>query len=125
MEIRNINSLLENLVQDEESDLQVLQLTNDARSLYLACLKAGRKLPAHYHNHGSEVYQILDGNGIFELGQLATGSVQWMVHQQVAAGDIFEVPEGAVHRLTGGTEDLRLIFFTAPSHLNNDRTFIQ
>lgn len=29
-----------------------------------------------------------------------------------------------VHRLSGGAEDLRLIFFTPPSHLGDDRIFI-
>jgi mannose-6-phosphate isomerase-like protein (cupin superfamily) len=125
MEIRNVNNLLENLIKDEKSDIQVLKLTDDTLSLYLARLTAGKKLPAHYHSRGSEIYQILAGDGRFELGQQESNGVQWTFDQPVKTGDIFEVPAGAVHRLTGGSEDLQLIFFTSPSHLNEDRFFIQ
>jgi mannose-6-phosphate isomerase-like protein (cupin superfamily) len=125
MEIRNLHHMSKNLVKDEKSDIQVLKLTDDALSIYLARLTAGKKLPAHYHSHGREVYQILAGNGRFEMGELRENGVQWTVSSMVGAGDILEVPEGAVHRLTGGVEDLQLIFFTSPSHLGDDRTFIK
>ncbi len=124
MEIRNLHQLSGSLVKDEKSDIQVLRLTDDVMSIYLARLTAGRKLPAHYHSHGREVYQILAGDGRFEMGELKEYGVQWTVNRVVGAGDIFEVPEGAVHRLTGGDEDLQLIFFTSPAHLGDDRTFI-
>lgn len=124
MEIRNVNDLLGDLVKDEKSDIRVLRLTEDVLSLYLARLTAGRKLPAHYHNHGSEIYQILAGDGTFEMGELTANGVQWSLTHAVKSGDIFEVPAGAVHRLTGGMEDLQLLFFTAPSHLSEDRTFL-
>jgi mannose-6-phosphate isomerase-like protein (cupin superfamily) len=124
MEIRNLYQLSGNLIKDEKSDIQVLKLTDDAVSIYLARLTAGKKLPAHYHSYGSEVYQILAGDGRFEMGDLKESGVQWTFSQAVGAGDIFEVPEGAVHRLMGGINDLQLIFFTSPSHLGNDRTFI-
>ncbi len=124
MEIRNVNDLLGNLVKDENSDISVLRLTEGVLSLYLARLTAGRKLPAHFHNHGNEIYQILAGNGTFEMGELTADGVQWSLNRMVKSGDIFEVPAGAVHRLTGGMEDLKLIFFTAPSHLGEDRVFL-
>jgi len=124
MEIRNLHNLLGNLVKDEKSDIQVMRLTEDVLSIYLARLSAGKKLPAHYHTHGSEVYQILAGDGHFELGSREGDGVQWTLDRAVKAGDIFEVPEGAVHRLTGGSEDLQLIFFTSPTHLGGDRIFL-
>jgi len=125
VDICNVNQLLGSLVKDEKSDIQVMKLTDDVLSLFLARLTAGKKLAAHYHNEGKEIYQILVGDGIFEMGEKTGDGVQWTISQPVTTGDIFEVPAGAVHRLSGGTEDLQLIFFTSPSHLNEDRFFLQ
>ena len=124
MEIRNLNQLLDGLVKDEHSDIRMMKLTEDVISVFLARLTAGKKLPAHYHNAGQEIYQVLAGNGVFEMGDRVTDGIHWQVTQPVKAGDFFEVPAGKVHRLTGGSEDLRLVFFTPPSHLKEDRFFI-
>jgi len=124
MEIRNLGQLLGQLVKDEKSDIQMLRLSDDVLSLFVARLSAGKKLPAHYHRQGSEIYQILAGDGRFELGELSEQGVHWEDSVCVGAGDVFEVPAGKVHRLSGGNEDLQLIFFAPPAHLGDDRTFI-
>jgi len=124
MHMHKLETVFAQLSQDAKSDIQMLKLTEGAMVLFAAELKAGKKLPAHYHRDGTEIYQILGGDGIFELGQLDGGHVVWSDCLSVGQGDIFEVQSGWVHRLSGGAQDLRMIFFTPSSHLGEDRTFI-
>ena len=124
MQVHKLETVFAQLGQDVRSDIQMLKLTDGAMVLYAAELKAGKKLPAHFHCDGSEVYQILDGDGIFELGQWDGLQVLWSERLPVKTGDILEVQAGRIHRLSGGAEDLRMIFFTPPSHLGEDRIFI-
>jgi len=93
--------------------------------LIIAELKSGRKLPAHYHVHGDEIYQVLSGRGCMEVGELYENeSVRWIESLELKSGDVIKIEPMAVHRLSGGNEDLRLIFVTPPSHLGEDRIFI-
>lgn len=125
MDIHNLQQSFQNLVPDAHSDIRTAVLINGPTCLIIAGLKAGRKLPAHYHLKGSEIYQVLSGNGFVELGTLpAAQAVNWQKSSKIKAGDVFEVPEGWVHRLTGGSEDLRLVFIAPPAHLAEDRYFI-
>ena len=125
MEILNLQSVFLNLNKDAHSDIHMQQLTDGPTAIFAAELKAGKKLPAHFHNQGTEIYQILSGEGTFELGRMADGQVKWEERSQVREGDLFEVQAGQVHRLSGGQMDLRLLFITPPDHLGDDRTFIE
>jgi mannose-6-phosphate isomerase-like protein (cupin superfamily) len=125
MKLHNLNELFGHLIKDEASDIQTLAVIQGDTSLLIAELKAGKKLPAHYHTRGSEIYQVLSGQGRVELGQLnGDNTIRWEYAFDLRAGDVFEVYPHQVHRLSGGAEDLRLIFFTPPSHLGDDRIFI-
>jgi mannose-6-phosphate isomerase-like protein (cupin superfamily) len=94
-------------------------------AVYIAELKAGKKLSAHYHKEGVEIYQILDGEGIIEIGKLSGYTTLWDGSYEVRPGDVFEIAPKMVHRLSNhGWKELRLIFFTTPSHLGEDRIFI-
>jgi mannose-6-phosphate isomerase-like protein (cupin superfamily) len=126
MDINNVNKIFGGLIMDEESDIQTRQIVHGDVSLIVAELKAGKKLPAHYHTKGSEIYQVISGNGHIELGQLLeSGLVEWLDASEIKPGDILEVKPYVVHRLLGGEEDLRLVFITPPSHLGEDRIFIK
>jgi mannose-6-phosphate isomerase-like protein (cupin superfamily) len=125
MQTHNLKNVFSHLDKDEKSDIHMLQLTEGPTAIFAAELKAGKKLPAHFHNQGVEVYQILSGDGTFELGQVTDGQVVWEECLPVKEGDLFEVQAGQVHRLSGGREDLRLLFITPPTHLGEDRTFIE
>ena len=125
MEILNVNQLFDQLIKDEKSDIQMLKLTNGIMQLLIAELKAEKKLSAHYHNEGTEVYQILSGEGKIELGELSSGTVIWNDSFTIRAGDVFEVMPNIIHRLSNdGCEVLRMIFFAPPSHMGEDRTFL-
>lgn len=125
MEIVNMKDLFGSLPKDEKSDIQIRKVTDGTMAVYIAELQGGKMLSAHYHDEGDEIYQILDGEGMIEIGELTGDSVMWKANYQVKAGDVFEIAPKMVHRLSNqSTEDLRLIFYTAASHLGNDRTFI-
>lgn len=125
MEVNNLNQLFDHLIKDEESDIQTKHVINGDVSLLIAELKAGKKLPAHYHTKGGEIYQVISGKGCIELGQLSEDNrIEWNETFDLQAGDILEIEPLVVHRLLGGSEDLRLIFITPPSHLGEDRIFV-
>jgi len=125
MEIFNTKKLFGSLEQDEKSDIQIKKVTDGIMAVYIAELKAGKKLSAHYHNEGVEIYQILDGEGIIEIGKLSGDTILWDGSYEVNAGDVFEVAPKMVHRLSShDMKDLRLIFFTTDSHLGEDRIFV-
>lgn len=125
MQINNIHNLFNRLVKDEKSDVHTLEVIHGSMSLWIAELKAGKILPAHYHNDGIEIYQVLDGQGNIELGDLSVDkSVTWKNDINLQPGDILEIKPGVVHRLIGGKKNLKLIFFAPPSHLDSDRVFL-
>lgn len=125
MNVININNCFNSLQQDEQSDIQTLRIVDGEPSFILAALKPKRKLGAHYHTKGQEIYHVLEGQGNMEIGILADGQVQWAESCVLNAGDVFTVLPNMVHRLSNtGETTLKLVFLTSPTHLNEDRFFI-
>jgi len=124
VEIQNVNQRLQNLVPDSQSDIEILKLTEGPMSLWLARLQKDRQLAAHYHRDGAEIYHVLEGEGLIELGTVSDTGVEWFEEHSIRSGDLFEIAPGVVHRLSSSTQGLNLIFVTADSHLSSDRTFI-
>lgn len=126
MKVVNINGCFGDLIQDEKSDIQTLKIIDSEMSMIIAELKPEKILSAHYHTSGSEIYQVLEGEGAMETGALAGGEICWEDHCQLKAGDVFEILPKVVHRLSNTSKNpLRLIFLTPPSHLSDDRIFIE
>jgi mannose-6-phosphate isomerase-like protein (cupin superfamily) len=126
MTVHNLNEMFSQLVPDPRSDIQTRRVVDGPPSLILAELKPEKKLGAHYHTVGSEIYHVLEGVGVMEIGELADGGVHWAAPINLKAGDVLEVPARAVHRLSNpGSKPLRLVFFAPPNHLNDeDRFFV-
>lgn len=125
MEIFNTAKVFSSLQQDYKSDITLRQLTESSVSIYSAELKPGKKLPAHYHHTGGEIYHVVSGEGLMDTGWVKDTSVVWTASFPIKAGDIFEVPPTMVHKLSNsGIKSLRLIFITSPSHLGEDRVFV-
>ncbi len=122
---QNIYASFGLLEQDEQSDIQLKKLISGDTSLFIAELKAGKILRAHYHNEGSEIYHVLSGKGKMETGLLSGADVAWKTECEILPGDVFVIEQKTVHRLSSSEEEnLRLIFITPPSHLEQDRIFI-
>lgn len=125
MEKFNLNGSFEQLEQDTESDIEVVKLIDGNPCFIIAQLKSGRTLSAHYHHQGSEIYQILSGEGKMETGELSGANVLWNTCFQIKQGDVFEIKANRVHRLSNvGKDPLKLVFITPPSHLGEDRFFL-
>ena len=125
MEKLNIDAWFKQLAQDAKSDIQLRELIKGDPSFFIAELKPGKRLPAHYHSEGSEIYHVLAGKGEMELGILTGSEVVWRKTLDITPNDILEVKPGIVHRLANdGNDNLRLAFITPPSHLGDDRIFI-
>lgn len=125
MNVLNIYDCFNTLVHDEKSDIQTLKVIDDAMSFIIAELKPEKKLGAHYHMNGTELYHVLEGEGTMEIGAFTDGEVQWEEHCLLKAGDVFEILPNVIHKLTNTSKHtLKLVFLTPPSHLADDRTFI-
>ncbi len=122
----NINFSFDQLGQDKKSDIQLRELIKGDTSLLIAELETGKTLSAHYHNEGSEIYHILSGKGKMEIGRLSGDEIAWNKCLDITPGDIFEIKPKIVHKLSNnGEENLKIIFIAPPSHLSDDRIFIQ
>jgi len=126
MEITNYLDTLESLPRDEKTGVSMLRLTkDDSFSLYFAAIKKGTTLPAHYHQHNIEAYQIIEGEGEFEIGTLRSDEVTWVSKIKIKAGDCFSIQPMQVHRLINlGDTTMHIVFSTPPTHLGEDRFFI-
>jgi mannose-6-phosphate isomerase-like protein (cupin superfamily) len=125
MEVRNMNRCFAELKPDPHSDIQILKVIDGETALFAAELKPQKTLKAHYHTEGAEIYHVLEGEGVMEIGVLVDSEIKWQNKYLLKAGDVIEVPPKAVHRLSNGSRNaLRLVFVTKPSHLADDRFFI-
>ncbi len=126
MEITNYLDTMETLALDEKTGISLLRLTqDDSFSLYLAAIKEGTTLPAHYHQDNIEAYQIIRGEGEFEIGALQSDEVTWVSRTKIKAGDCFSIQPMQVHRLVNsGDSTMHILFSTPPTHLGEDRFFV-
>ena len=60
-----------------------------------------QKLSLQYHNHRSEVWTIVKGDGVFANGKHAD--------YVVFVGDVIEIKQGDCHRITAGDEGVTFI----------------
>ena len=127
MEVINLAEHLNKAGMDHKAGIRIIRATGDETcSLYVAEILPNTWLHAHYHQHGTEIYQIMEGKGVMRIGTREHTGTAWKEEYAVAAGDCFTVPEGGVHQL-GNPTDQRLIacFICPPSHLGDDRFFME
>ena len=128
------NLMIRNLfksVQDGEKDSAVgISLAHlagtDDFSLYCTEMEPGKRVGAHYHEHGVEFYQIICGDGKIYVGNSAGGSaVSWDRPVTIKTGDFFMIEEKQVHQLeNSGEEKLVVVFGCANSHITTDRVIV-
>ncbi len=99
--------------------------SNDMCSLFIACLPPSKKIPAHVHYEGQELYYIIRGKGLILTAEMQGDSMQPLLSMPIEQGESFGIPEGMGHELKNiGSEDLIFILATPPSHLTTDRHVI-
>lgn len=125
MQITNWKKALARAVLDPAVGIRIAPLTesNEFR-LFVTEILPGKKVGAHFHSAGIEIYMILAGAGTLHTA-LPAESNQKHAQQShlVQTGDFFNIEPGVVHQLENtGTESLILVFGCPPEHLSSDRT---
>jgi mannose-6-phosphate isomerase-like protein (cupin superfamily) len=127
MDIENIFLRILQAPLDPKTGIRITRITGDENySFYAAEISPGTKLRPHYHVHGIELYQILEGAGTMKTGKTIESGIVWDNEFTVGKGDCFTIAEGMVHQLANpGSEPLIAAFVCPPAHIGNDRFFVE
>lgn len=123
-EIRNIFERVKNARADTAVGIRIGKVTGDDLSgLYVAELGPHSSITAHFHQAGSEIYQIVSGEGKIHTGVPSPGEqITWNSPVHVKKGDCFTVKEGQVHQLENTGSSPMIILVVCPAgHLGHDR----
>jgi mannose-6-phosphate isomerase-like protein (cupin superfamily) len=126
-EIKNIYKAEGEGEMDPAVGIKITPLSGDeSLGLFLAEIEPNKKINAHYHSVGTEIYQIMEGSGEIHIGEiLASGEVSWILSKPVVKGDCFTIESGKAHQLVNNTDHRLTILFTCPkSHLSSDRKIV-
>jgi mannose-6-phosphate isomerase-like protein (cupin superfamily) len=125
--VTNFIEHLKTAQMDPAVGIRIVRVTGDDHTgLYVADLGPHRSVAPHYHKKGSEIYQIVRGEGIIHTG-LPSGNdtVTWNRSQALKSGDCFTVPEGQVHQLENtGREPMIACFVCPAAHIGHDRFIV-
>ena len=126
IEVKNIFEELINAPLDEKVGIKVTKITGDEFiSVYSAEIAPFKKVGAHFHNSGIEIYHIVSGNGKMHTGFINNGMVDWAEAVEIKSGDCFTISEKEVHQLENtGAERLVALFICRTSHLGDDRIIV-
>ena len=125
MTVVNLGNEFLCLTGDRKSDIEVSTIFESDMDFIIAELKPSRNLAPHYHKAGSEIYHVLSGNGVIELGKLSDNKIKWESSHALHPGDAIMVDAYVVHQLKNMSEEvLHLVFITPKAHLGKDRFFI-
>ena len=126
MDIKNIKTELQNASLDKKAGIKLIKLTgNFDISVFAAEIPAKTALNPHFHKHGIEIYQILEGEGTMKTGNLENNNVNWNEIFNVLKGDCFSINEMEVHQIVNSTDNPLIAVFTcSESHLGDDRYFV-
>ena len=126
--VTNFIEQLKTAQTDPAVGIRIVRVTGDDHmGLYVAELEAHRPVTAHYHRHGSEIYQIVRGEGTIHTGYPSVDdSVIWNESVDLKSGDCFTVPEGQVHQLVNtGSESMIACFVCPSAHIGHDRFIVR
>ena len=73
---------------------------NEPSTVKIIFVASGKRFSLQRHAHRNEFWKIIDGDGLAVIGEES---------REVRAGDLLSVPQGTIHRLTGGATGLRLL----------------
>ena len=122
----NILQKIESAPLDPAVGIRIALLWEDLnKSYYCSSIAPNKKIAAHYHNEGDELYFIVEGRGLMRLGYPKTTGIEWKQEFNVCGGDFFIVPPKMVHQLINESDNnLTAIFGCDKNHLGIDRFVI-
>lgn len=127
LSIQNIYEQIKSAPLDPEVGIRVVPLTGDeAFSLFAAEIGPHKRVGAHFHATGAEIYQIVEGSGEIHIGNpIGEGKTDWRISAAVKKGDCFTIQAGEVHQLVNDRNERLVALFGCPtSHLSTDRTMV-
>jgi len=122
--LQNIYTSLSNAVPDPAVGISLAHLMGDENfSYYVTQIPPQSQLTAHFHQHGNELYQVIEGKGVIWITDAKTKN---LAHQNtrydIGTGDTFLVPEMTIHQLSNpGPKPLIMMFGCPQSHITSDR----
>ena len=102
--------------KDGSTIRSILDRTNapvQNQSLAEATLGPGQQTERHYHQLSEEIYFILEGTGLMEIGNETS---------EIQTNDAILIPPGAWHQVTAKTP-LRFLCCCAPAYSHEDTYF--
>jgi len=128
MEISNIFEALKDAEKDGAVGIRSIRLSgDDSFAFYAAEIDGLKRIGAHYHTKGNEIYQVVEGSGKMNIGVVTEeNQVQWKESVAVKKGDCFSVMEREVHQLENTSSEKLIIIFACPySHISTDRIVVK
>jgi len=113
---------------DPEVGIRIVKVTSDDQmGLCVAELGTHCSVTAHYHKNGSEIYQIVQGEGTIHTGLLSgNDTVSWNREVEVTSGDCFTIKEGEIHKLENtGSEPMIACLVCPAAHICQDRFIVR
>ncbi|MBS98329.1 MAG: hypothetical protein CMI01_06595 [Oceanospirillaceae bacterium] len=126
--IKNIHAVLSEAVPDQAVGISLAHLSgDDAFSLYATEIPPGKRLTAHFHQQGDELYQVIKGKGLlWTVDAKASPAPEQQGPATVVEGDTFIIPPLTVHQLMNpGPEPLVMVFGCPTSHVTTDRQLVE
>lgn len=129
MDLTNWKEALQKAELDPSVGIRIAPLTSKGEEfcLFVTEILPNKKIGAHYHKEGTEIYGILQGEGTLNTGipienQRKCSQIKSI---QVKSGDFFNINAETAHQLKNtGNDPLILIFGCPPSHLDSDRVLV-
>lgn len=125
---KNILTSVASVPLDPAVGIQIARLWQDPdKSYYATSIMPGKRIAAHYHNEGDELYVVIGGSGFMRLGTPVSTGVEWEQEFEVQSGDFFTVAPKMVHQLVNTSKDENLValFGCVEDHMGADRFVIQ
>lgn len=122
--ITNWKEALNNAKADSAVGIKIAVLVeDDTFGMYVTEIIPKRKVGAHYHREGLEVYSILSGNGMLHTAfPNDQDDPIDIISKSVVAGDFFNINPGVIHQLENTADESLILVFGCPaSHLSSDR----
>ena len=73
---------------------------NEQSTVKILEVSEGEAFSEQYHEHRSEFWRVISGNGTILVGDKET---------EAKEGDEFFIPQGAIHRMTGGSGGIKVL----------------
>jgi mannose-6-phosphate isomerase-like protein (cupin superfamily) len=120
MDVVNIDKVQPFITKDGSQIRELLAHRNsciEKQSLAEARLPVGSQTTVHYHKQTEEIYFLLEGLALMQIGGES---------RHVRAGDSIAIPAGRLHQITNtGDVELRFLCICVPPYEHTDTVLVE